>query len=54
MTQTLDIMPADFDGTRWAADIHITPDGRFLYASDRTASILTVFSVSEDGTVLSD
>ncbi len=37
---------------RWAADIHITPDGRHLYACDRTASIITVFSVSEDGSVL--
>lgn len=51
--QTLDIMPADFTGVRWAADIHITPDGRHLYACDRTASILTIFSVSEDGSVLS-
>ncbi len=53
VTQTLDIMPADFDGTRWAADIHITPNGRFLYTSDRTASILTIFSVSDDGGTLS-
>ncbi len=48
LVQTLDAMPADFIGTRWAADIHLTPDGRFLYTSDRTASILTIFSVSED------
>lgn len=53
LTQTLDIMPADFDGTRWAADIHITPNGRYLYTSDRSASILTIFSVSEDGSTLS-
>ncbi|QCR36709.1 6-phosphogluconolactonase [Nissabacter sp. SGAir0207] len=50
--QTLDVMPADFSGTRWAADIHITPDGRFLYTTDRTASILSVFQVSEDGSTL--
>jgi 6-phosphogluconolactonase len=43
---------ADFTGVRWAADIHLTPDGRHLYACDRTASIITVFSVSEDGSVL--
>ncbi|MFZ1873330.1 MAG: 6-phosphogluconolactonase [Chania sp.] len=49
LVQTLDMMPADFTGTRWAADIHITPNGRFLYVSDRTASILTIFSVSESG-----
>lgn len=50
--QSLDMMPSGFSETRWAADIHLTPDGRFLYSCDRTASILTVFSVSEDGAVL--
>ena len=50
--QTLDMMPPDFSGVRWAAVFHITPDGRHLYACDRTASIITVFSVSEDGSVL--
>ncbi|MGA2957125.1 MAG: beta-propeller fold lactonase family protein [Thermodesulfobacteriota bacterium] len=29
----------------WAADIHITPDGRFLYASERTTSTLAAFAV---------
>ena len=50
--QSLDMMPPDFSDTRWAADIHITPDGKHLYACDRTASIITIFSVSEDGSVL--
>lgn len=51
--QTLDMMPADFTGARWAADIHITPDGRHLYACDRSASLVTVFSLSPDGRVVS-
>lgn len=51
--QTLDAMPQGFADTRWAADIHITPDGRFLYCSDRTASVLSIFQVSEDGSTLS-
>jgi len=46
------MMPPDFTDTRWAADIHITPDGRHLYACDRTSSTLTIFSVSEDGSVI--
>lgn len=50
--QSLDMMPEGFSGTRWAADIHITPDGRHLYSCDRTASILTVFSISADGATL--
>ncbi|KOC92896.1 6-phosphogluconolactonase [Winslowiella iniecta] len=50
--QSLDMMPQGFSDTRWAADIHLTPDGRFLYACDRTASVVTAFSVSEDGGLL--
>lgn len=50
--QTLDMMPAGFSDTRWAADIHITPDGRHLYSCDRTASVLAIFSISEDGGLL--
>jgi 6-phosphogluconolactonase len=30
----------------WAADIHLTPDGRFLYISERTSSTLGAFSVN--------
>lgn len=29
----------------WAADIRITPDGRFVYASERTNSTLSIFRV---------
>ena len=46
------MMTADFSDTRWAEDIHITPDGRHLNACDRTASLIIVFSVSEEGSVL--
>ncbi|HBV39504.1 MAG TPA: 6-phosphogluconolactonase [Erwinia sp.] len=50
--QSLDMMPEGFSDTRWAADIRLTPNGRHLYACDRTASVLTTFSVSEDGGLL--
>jgi 6-phosphogluconolactonase len=30
----------------WAADIHLTPDGKFLYISERTSSTLCAFSVN--------
>jgi 6-phosphogluconolactonase len=29
----------------WAADIHLTPNGKFLYASERTTSTRSVFKV---------
>lgn len=44
-TQTISALPADFSGTPWGADIHLTPDGRFLYASERTTSTLAAFRV---------
>jgi 6-phosphogluconolactonase len=40
--------PRNADNDIWAADIHTTPDGRFLYISERTSSALAAFSV--DGT----
>jgi 6-phosphogluconolactonase len=38
-------LPKGFDGKPWAADIHLTPNGKFLYASERTTSTLAAFSV---------
>ncbi|MBM4257950.1 MAG: lactonase family protein [Deltaproteobacteria bacterium] len=43
--QRLSALPPDFQGSPLAADLHITPNGRFLYASERTSSTLTGFSV---------
>ncbi len=40
-------LPADFVGTPWAGDIHVTPNGRFLYATERTSSTLTAFVVKK-------
>jgi 6-phosphogluconolactonase len=34
-----------FSGKPWAADLHLTPNGQFLYASERTSSTLTAFKV---------
>lgn len=33
--QTLSTLPPDFEGKSAAADIHLTPDGRFAYVSNR-------------------
>ncbi len=43
--QTVSALPPDFQGKPSAADIHITPDGKFLYASERTSSTLAGFRV---------
>jgi 6-phosphogluconolactonase len=43
--ETVTTLPAHFLGEANAADIHVTPDGRFLYASERQTSTLTGFSI---------
>jgi 6-phosphogluconolactonase len=43
--QTIDTLPPGFSGKPWAADIHITPDGCFVYASERGSSTLSAFAV---------
>ena len=43
--QAVSALPPDFQGKPSAADLHITPDGRFLYASERTSSTLAGFKV---------
>jgi len=44
-TQIASALPKGFSGKPWAADIHLTPDGNFLYASERTTSTLAGFRV---------
>jgi 6-phosphogluconolactonase len=38
--------PRNTDNDIWAADIHLTPDGKFLYISERTSSSLAAFGVN--------
>ena len=45
--ETLATLPAHFLGEANAADLHLTPDGRFLYASERQTSTLAGFCVDE-------
>jgi 6-phosphogluconolactonase len=43
---TTSVLPPNFSGTPWGADLHLTPDGRFLYVSERTSSTLLAFKVN--------
>lgn len=48
--QRLSSHPAGYKGSIGSADIHIAPDGKFLYASNRgDANTITVFSVTPTG-----
>ena len=46
--QSLPSLPPGFQGKPSAADLHITPDGRFIYASERVSSTLNAFAVDGD------
>ncbi len=48
--QQISSYPADFTGKKWSADIHVSPDGKFLYASNRTpANTIAIFSIDKSG-----
>ena len=44
--QTLSALPRGFAGANTGADIHVTPDGRFLYSSNRGHDSLARFAVN--------
>lgn len=48
VVQTLELAPAGGDREYAAADIHLTPLGHFLYASERNTNMLTGFAVDPD------
>lgn len=44
------VLSKDFKGTFTAADIHISPDGKFLYATNRKeANDISIFKILKDG-----
>jgi len=48
--QTITMLSPDFKGKLGAADIHISPDGKFLYGSNRgDANEIVIFSINKNG-----
>ncbi len=46
--QSISSLPSGFNGDAGSADIHISPDGRFLYASNRgTSNTIAVFEIDK-------
>ena len=45
---TVPTLPADFDGTSATADLALTPDGRFLYGTNRGHESIAMFTVDAD------
>lgn len=51
--QETSVIDSQFSGESSAADIHISPDGRFLYASNRgTANDISCFEIQKEGSLL--
>lgn len=45
------MLPEDFNKENTGADIHISADGKFLYASNRGHNSIVIYSVSDDGSL---
>jgi 6-phosphogluconolactonase len=49
LLQTVNMMPANFSGTNGAADIHVSPDGLHLYATNRgTVNEILAYSINQE------
>ncbi|RDY59954.1 lactonase family protein [Flagellimonas nanhaiensis] len=46
--QTEGTLASDYEGNNSCADIHLSPDGRFLYGSNRGENTIVIFSVDEE------
>ena len=50
LTETYDLNTDDFSGVNGAADIKISADGKFLYATNRgEANVISTFGIQPDG-----
>lgn len=47
--QTISTLPADFTGKSYCADLKITPDGRFLYGTNRGHDSIAIYRIADDG-----
>ncbi len=47
--QTISTLPDDFKGTSYCADVKVTPDGRYLYGTNRGHDSIAAYRVGEDG-----
>ena len=54
LLQNISALPPEYTGDIGRADLHVSPDGNFLYASNRGASnTIAIFAVNKNGTLKS-
>jgi len=46
--QIISTLPADFKGTSYCADIHVSADGKYLYGSNRGHNSIAVFEINSE------
>lgn len=51
--QTINTLPSNFNEISYCADIHISPDGRYLYGSNRGHNSISIFTISQKTGALS-
>lgn len=49
--QTVSTLPPEFKGTNSASTLQVHPNGKYLYASNRGADSIVVYSIGPDGTL---
>jgi len=47
--QTISTLPVDFTGKSYTADLKITPDGKFLYGTNRGHDSIAAYRIGDDG-----
>ncbi len=49
--KTISTLPDDFTGTSYCADLKITPNGKFLYGTNRGHDSLAMYRIEGDGSL---
>jgi 6-phosphogluconolactonase len=47
--QTISTLPKDFSGTSYCADVKVTPDGKYLYGTNRGHDSIAAYRIGEGG-----
>jgi len=51
VVSTVSTLPEDFTGKSYCADIHISGDSKFIYASNRGHNSIAIFEINENGSL---
>lgn len=52
LLQVISVHPENYNGSTWAYELAIHPNGMFLYASDRNDSTITTYSIDQESGLL--